>query len=222
MGSSRFGGKPLALIAGQPMILRTLERAKLANCFDRIICATDHVQIAEVCKSAGFEAVLTPNCFTGSDRVAFVASLLHLGLVVNLQGDEPVVSLELLQKVAESISRDSQSWVTAMSPLQNADFSNPNVVKIRVLEGIAKEFTRNTVHGPNWFAHRGIYAYSLERLNEFAALPPSAEEREQSLEQLRIFSRTPIRAVFTPEASMSVDQPSDIVAVEEYLSRSQI
>lgn len=220
MGSSRFPGKPLALIAGKPMILHTLERARQADCFQQIFCATDHIEIAKVVEDAGFRAILTPDCKTGSDRVAFVASLLHLELVVNLQGDEPVASLTLLRQVSEALSWDSQSWVTAMSPLQSADLQNPNVVKVQVIDGFAKAFTRRAVQGEHWFSHRGIYAYSYTHLQEFASLPQAPSEQDESLEQLRIFPQTPIRAIFTSDASLSVDRPSDIAAVESFLLRS--
>ena len=87
MGSSRFPGKPLIKILGKEMIVRTMERARLAHCFDRIVCATDSEEIAEVVSKVGFDYVLTGPAATGSDRVAQAAKVLDLDLVVNLQGD---------------------------------------------------------------------------------------------------------------------------------------
>jgi len=220
MGSTRFPGKPLALINGREMILHTLERARLANCFDRIICATDSQQILTCVKRAGFDAVFTGEHPTGSDRVAEVAVLMRLPLVVNLQGDEPVVSLDLLRQVSNDISLDPSSWVTASSPLNLSELSNPNVVKVRVVDGVARQFSRGTVQGAEWFTHRGIYAYSLEALEEFSQLARTVQEREQSLEQLRVMGRRDICVTHTLEQSLSVDVPSDIAAVEAFLLRS--
>lgn len=220
MGSTRFPRKPLALIQGREMILRTLERARLAGCFDRVICATDSEEISKIVRNAGFDTVLTPSCATGTDRVAYAAALLHLPLVVNLQGDEPVANLELLRQVSEAILQDPGSWVTAASPLQSADQSNSNVVKVRIEDGFAREFTRSPVIGESWSVHRGIYAYSLDALEEFDSLPQSPLERSSSLEQLRILGRRPIRIISTQSVSLSVDVPDDILAVESFLSRS--
>jgi 3-deoxy-manno-octulosonate cytidylyltransferase (CMP-KDO synthetase) len=222
MGSTRFPRKPLALIQGREMILRTLERARLAGCFDRVICATDSEEISKIVRNAGFDAVITPACATGTDRVAFAASLLHLPLVVNLQGDEPVADLDLLRQVSMTLQQDPGSWVTAASPLQPSDFLNTNVVKVRVEDGFASTFTRSTVSGADWWAHRGIYAYSLDALEEFDSLPQSSAERSNSLEQLRIIGLRPIRIVPTQSASLSVDIPDDIYAVESFLSRSNV
>ncbi|MBQ3777200.1 MAG: NTP transferase domain-containing protein, partial [Fibrobacter sp.] len=103
MGSSRFPGKPLVKIGGKEMIVRTLERARLAGCFERIVCATDSEQIAEVVSKAEFEYVMTGACATGSDRVAEAARALDLDLVVNLQGDEPLVEPSVLCDVAREL-----------------------------------------------------------------------------------------------------------------------
>jgi len=202
------------------MIVRTLLRAKEAGCFDRVICATDSQQIASVVERAGFDAVITGSHPTGSDRVAEVSALLNLDLVVNLQGDEPVASLELLRQVAKSISRDASSWVTAMSPLAPSEFSNLNVVKVHIVDGIATDFLRTNPQGEGWHSHRGIYAYSAESLEEFAALPQSVLERERSIEPLRILGRRPIRVITSLDSSISVDVPADIERVTAFLLRS--
>jgi len=203
------------------MILHTLQRAQDARCFERIVCATDSPKIAKVVQKAGFEAVLTGSHPTGSDRVAEACALLHLDLVVNLQGDEPVASLAMLQQVAESISRDTSSWVTAMSPLPSADRTNPNVVKVLSCKGFANDFQREEPVGDDWQTHRGIYAYSAESLDEFFALPQTPLERQRSIEPLRILGRRPIRLLATQEPSLSVDVPADIERVSAFLLRSK-
>ena len=111
MGSSRFPGKPLVKILGKQMIVRTMERALLAECFDRIVCATDSEEVAEAVSRAGFEFILTGPAATGSDRVAFAARALDLDLVVNLQGDEPLVEPSVLCEVAKALANeDAHRW----------------------------------------------------------------------------------------------------------------
>jgi 3-deoxy-manno-octulosonate cytidylyltransferase (CMP-KDO synthetase) len=223
MASSRFPGKPLAPILGVPMIVRVLRRAKAAECFQRILCATDSPEVLRVVEKAGFEGILTPeNMYTGSDRVAWVASLLHLPLVVNLQGDEPVVGLPVLSGLSASLQSEPAAWITASTTPLPGQLESPHCVKVSCdSQGYAVEFTRKPpASGDKMDIHRGLYAYSLDSLEEFAALPPSAAEREHSLEQLRISGRRPIRVISDFQPAQSVDIPADIQRVEA-LIRSQ-
>ena len=219
IGSSRFPGKPLVKIAGKEMIVRTMERAHLAGCFDRIVCATDSEQIAGVVAKAGFEFVLTGPACTGSDRVAAAARALDLDLVVNLQGDEPLVEPEVLRLVAEALENHPDEWVTVACPLNRDEAQVQTVVKVLVEGDYALDFSRSVAveDAARWFQHQGIYAYSRASRDEFSSLPQSALERERSLEQLRIFGRRPIRMVRSPYPSISVDVPSDVSAVEKAL-----
>lgn len=216
MGSSRFPGKPLFKLCGKEMIVRTLERARLAECFDRIVCATDSDQIAEVVSRAGFEFLLTGPANTGSDRVAEAARALDLDLVVNLQGDEPLVEPDVLVDVARELAAHPDCWVSVACPLAPSDAELATVVKVRVENGFAVDFTRHVEpsDAPRWFQHQGIYAYSRVARDEFSALPQSAVEKERSLEQMRIMGRRPIRMVVSRYPSVSVDVPSDAAAVE--------
>lgn len=219
MGSSRYPGKPLVRIAGKEMIVRTMERALLAECFDRIVCATDSEQIAETVSRAGFEFILTGPAFTGSDRVADAARALDLDLVVNLQGDEPLVEPEVLINVAKELEEHPDCWVTVACPLNPAEAQLKTVVKVLVKDGFAVDFTR-TVPPEDahlWYQHQGIYAYSRASRDEFSSLPQNAVELDRSLEQMRILGRRPIRMVQSPYASISVDVPSDVGAVEAAL-----
>lgn len=201
------------------MIVRTMERALLAECFDRIVCATDSEQIAEIVSRAGFEFILTGPAFTGSDRVADAARALDLDLVVNLQGDEPLVEPDVLINVARDLEEHPDCWVTVACPLNPAEAQLKTVVKVLVKDGYAVDFTRTVPEeeAPRWFQHQGIYAYSRAARDEFASLPQSPVELERSLEQMRIMGRRPIRIVQSPFASISVDVPSDVESVERAL-----
>ena len=224
MGSSRFPGKPLLKLNGKEMIVRTMERALLAGCFERIVCATDSHEIESVVKAAGFDCVMTGECATGSDRVAEAAKAMDLDLVVNLQGDEPLVEPSVLRDVARELSEHPDCWVTVACPLEPSEAELKTVVKVLVRGGIAIDFTRSvklaeveTVEAGRWFQHQGIYAYSRKSRDEFASLPQSPVELERSLEQMRILGRRPIRIVESIYPSISVDVPSDATRVEQIL-----
>ena len=221
MGSSRFPGKPLVKILGKEMIVRTLERARLAQCFDRIVCATDSDEIAGVVSKAGFDFVLTGPAATGSDRVSMAAKSLGLDLVVNLQGDEPLVEPELLAKVARTLENHPDEWVTVACPLDPGEATVNSVVKVLVEGDYALDFSRSVAveDASRWFQHQGIYAYSRCCRDEFSSLPQSKLELERSLEQMRVLGRRPIRMVVSPFRSISVDVPSDVSAVEGALKR---
>ena len=222
MGSSRFPGKPLVKILGKEMIVRTLERAVRAECFDRIVCATDSEEIAGVVSRAGFEFVLTGSAATGSDRVAMAAQELGLDLVVNLQGDEPLVEPSVLRDVALALESHPDEWVTVACPLNPAEAELKTVVKVLVKDDYALDFTRSVAveDASRWFQHQGIYAYSRRCRDEFSSLPQSEVEKERSLEQMRILGKRPIRIVQSPYPSVSVDVPSDVAAVEAALTRA--
>ena len=222
MGSSRFPGKPLVKILGKEMIVRTMERAVRAECFDRIVCATDSEEIAGVVSRAGFEFVLTGSAATGSDRVAMAAQELGLDLVVNLQGDEPLVEPSVLRDVASALESHPDEWVTVACPLNPAEAELKTVVKVLVKDDYALDFTRSVAveDASRWFQHQGIYAYSRRCRDEFSSLPQSEVEKERSLEQMRILGKRPIRIVQSPYPSVSVDVPSDLSAVEAALTRA--
>ena len=222
MGSSRFPGKPLVKILGKEMILRTMERAVRSECFDRIVCATDSEEIAGVVSRAGFEFVLTGSAATGSDRVAMAAQALGLDLVVNLQGDEPLVEPSVLRDVASALESHPDEWVTVACPLNPAEAELKTVVKVLVKGDYALDFTRSVAveDASRWFQHQGIYAYSRRCRDEFSSLPQSEVEKERSLEQMRVLGKRPIRIVQSPYPSVSVDVPSDVAAVEAALMRA--
>lgn len=224
MGSSRFPGKPLFKLCGKEMIVRTLERAALAECFDRIVCATDSDEIAEVVSRAGFEFLLTGEAATGSDRVAEAARALDLDLVVNLQGDEPLVEPSVLCDVARTLAENPDCWVTVACPLNPSEALLKTVVKVKVQDGLAVDFTRAVPpeEALRWFQHQGIYAYSRRSRDEFSSLPQSPVELERSLEQMRILGLRPIRIVESSYPSISVDVPSDAEAVEALIHERKL
>lgn len=221
--SSRFPGKPLVSICGRPMILRTLDRAFAAGCFESVVCATDDVRILKTVESAGFEGVLTGPAATGSDRVFEAAKKLGLDLVVNLQGDEPLADMEMLRNVSNALAAEPCSWVSVAAPLASSDRGRESVVKVKMdSRGYALDFSRSVIQGGGeWFRHVGVYAYSAESREEFHSLPQSVVEKERSLEQLRILGKRPIRMVFCTSLSASVDLPSDVQKVEDILKRME-
>ena len=212
MGSSRFPGKPLVKILGKQMIVRTMERALLA----------ESEEVAEAVSRASFEFILTGPAATGSDRVAFAARALDLDLVVNLQGDEPLVEPSVLCNVAAALEAHPDEWVTVACPLEPAEAGLNTVVKVLVKDGYAQDFSRSVANedAHRWFQHQGIYAYSRRCRDEFSSLPQSEVEKERSLEQMRIMGIRPIRIVQSPYPSISVDVPSDVKAVEGALTKS--
>lgn len=199
--------------------MRTMERALLAGCFEHIVCATDSPAIESVVKAAGFDCVMTGECATGSDRVAEAAKQIGLDLVVNLQGDEPLVEPSVLRDVAKDLSEHPDCWVTVACPLNPAEAGLKTVVKVLVRDGVAIDFNRSVPPAEVglWFQHQGIYAYSRESRDEFASLPQSKVELERSLEQMRILGRRPIRIVQSAYPSISVDVPLDAEQVEKIL-----
>jgi len=204
--SSRFPGKPLADIGGKPMVVRVAEQAVKSGATE-VLVATDHREIAAAVENHGFIAVMTRrNHATGTDRIAEVAVKKRYGanrILVNVQGDEPLIDPALIRKVAASLVAHREARIaTACHPIVAAsDISDPNIVKV-VLDnaGYALYFSRAPVpyardayaHGitaaPKLlpvYRHLGIYAYRCGFLRTFTRLKPALIERFEALEQLR-------------------------------------
>ncbi len=225
IGSTRFPAKPLAKISGREMILHTLDRAKEANSFKRIICATDSQEIADLVIENGYEAIITPSdCITGSDRVYYAAQQLDLDLILNVQGDEPVIQPEVLQQMCNALLEGEDGWITAATNLEPEFEDRASVVKVAVDEnGYALDFFRDI--NPKYsklYKHKGIYGYSLKTLKSFSTSEQSESEKLLSLEQLRVFPSTKIKVVLVDQESHSVDIPQDIAIVEEIFERMQV
>ncbi len=212
MASSRLPGKPLLDIGGAPMIVRVWERARLAALATRVLVATDDERIAAVVRAAGGEVAMTrSDHVSGTDRVHEAAAGLDADVVVNVQGDEPFVHPDLIDRLAEAALASGVDVATAGAPLVDAD-APPSVVRAAVDgEGNAIAFSRSTpVHG-RVLHHVGIYAYRRAALESFVALEPSAGERRERLEQLRLLERGfQFRVVEVPGLPLSVDTPEDL------------
>jgi 3-deoxy-manno-octulosonate cytidylyltransferase (CMP-KDO synthetase) len=198
--SSRFPGKPLAVLMGQPMIWHVYQRALEAGAKE-VVVATDDERIAKAAKAFGAEVCMTDiNCESGTDRIAEVAAGRAWAddcVIVNLQGDEPLTSPALLQQVAKNLQQHPQAGIaTLCSPIESLDdFHNPNVVKV-VFDnnGYALYFSRAAIPWPrddsdkaslNAFRHIGLYAYRKSFLSSWSGLEASTLEQLEKLEQLR-------------------------------------
>ena len=228
--SSRFPGKPLALIAGRPMIEHVYRRAAAARAIARVIVATDDRRIADAVAAFGGEAVMTSAAHpTGTDRLAEVASGLDCDIVVNVQGDEPLVAPSMIDQAVAPLAADPglqmSSLRTRLTSL--AEYLDPNVVKVVVDHADnALYFSRAPIPhrrdpGPGdeppagaW-RHIGLYAYRRTFLSRYAGLPPTPLEQAERLEQLRALEHG--YRIVVPETrhrSVGVDTPSDLAEVE--------
>ncbi len=241
MASSRLPDKPLADIAGLPMVVRVAQRAALSQA-SRVVVAADDARIVAACQAHGVEALLTHQDHpSGSDRLAQACQLLGLAgdaLVVNVQGDEPLIAPALINDVARVLAeRPEASMGTAAHAIQElAEFTNPNVVKV-VLDAqqMALYFSRAPI--PWWrdglsegsFAalptpaplrHIGIYSYRARFLQQFPQLPPAPIETLESLEQLRALWHGHRIAVHITHAAPGpgVDTPEDLERVRRLLA----
>ncbi len=233
--SSRLPGKPLADIGGKPMVLRVLERALQAGA-ESVVIATDDVRVQQAVEAAGYQALMTsPEHQSGTERLVEVAETLGWSddtLVVNVQGDEPLIDPALIREAARQlVLHDDAVMATLAHPIHDhADFVNPNVVKVVADEaGYALYFSRAPVPWPrDAFAvhqamphelgalrHIGLYAYRAGFLRTYASLTRSPHERYEMLEQLRVlWHGHRISLGITPIApAPGVDTPEDLERV---------
>jgi 3-deoxy-manno-octulosonate cytidylyltransferase (CMP-KDO synthetase) len=235
LASTRLPGKPLADIAGKPMVVRVAQRAA-ASSADRVVVAADHPSIVQACVSHGVQAVLTrADHATGSDRLAESCELLRLlddDIVVNVQGDEPLIEPALIDAVAGLLQAHPEASIsTAAHAIADvAEFLDPNVVKVVLdAQGLALYFSRAPI--PWWrdgFAagttglppiaplrHVGIYGYRARFLRVFPHLPPAAIEHSEALEQLRAMWHGHRIVVHVTDAAPGpgVDTPQDLERV---------
>jgi 3-deoxy-manno-octulosonate cytidylyltransferase (CMP-KDO synthetase) len=239
--SSRFPGKPLADIAGKPMVVRVAQRAARSGAAG-VVVATDHPEIAQAVARHGFEAVMTRRSHaSGTDRIAEVAAKKRYGarhIVVNVQGDEPLIAPALIRQVAASLAahRDAQI-ATACHPLHDArDLANPNIVKV-VLDnaGYALYFSRAPIpYARDAFArgisslpktlpvyrHLGIYAYRCAFLRAFNRLRPARIEQFEALEQLRALAHgyRICVAISRGAPAPGIDTPHDLQLLRRMLA----
>jgi 3-deoxy-manno-octulosonate cytidylyltransferase (CMP-KDO synthetase) len=231
--STRFPGKPLALIKGKPMIQRVYEQA-LKSKLDAVVIATDDVRIADAVMDFGGQYVMTsPNHRSGTDRCCEALDLLKTkyDAVVNIQGDEPFIDPKQIDLLVDLIVRDDTPLASLAKRIDDADeLFSPNAVKVVVnQEGNAMYFSRNpipfmrNVDRDEWltkgrfYKHIGIYAYKADVLHQVAHMEPSALEQAESLEQLRwLENGLAIRMALSDAENISIDTPDDLHRAEQY------
>lgn len=240
--SSRFPGKPLADLAGKPMVQHVYERA-LESEADRVIIATDDQRIADVAVGFGADVCMTSEDHpSGTDRLQEVVRLQGFyadDIVVNVQGDEPLVPPRVINQVAHNLKAEPEASIATLSePIEDVDsLMNPNVVKVvSDARGRALYFSRapmpwprdqfNTEGGRNqmpegfsWQRHIGIYAYRVKLLNDFVTWPPAPLEETECLEQLRaMWNGAQIHVALADELPPAgVDTPEDLERIRQLL-----
>jgi 3-deoxy-manno-octulosonate cytidylyltransferase (CMP-KDO synthetase) len=226
-GATRFPGKPLALILGKPMIQRVYDNACRANSLAAVIVATDDPRIMAACGDLRIPVRMTsPDHSSGTDRVAEVAGTVDTPLIVNIQGDEPILEPGMIDALVGAMADEGVVMASLMTRVEDpAAFSDRNRVKVVVdKNGFALYFSRAPIpHGTKdgFFQHIGIYGYRKEFLFRFCGLPPSRLERTEKLEQLRALENGyKIKMVETESPTLSVDSPQDIIEVERYLTNN--
>ncbi len=252
--STRFPGKPLADLAGKPMVVHVAERAARSGARE-VVIATDHPDIKCAAEAHGHVAVMTrADHPTGTDRIAEVARRQRYGadeIVVNVQGDEPLIEPQLIRAVARDLARHREAAIaTACHAIASArDFLDPNVVKVVLDEhGYALYFSRSPIPFPRdacaraasrgaapreplrrlpadlpAYRHVGIYAYRGAFLRRFNRLEPVAMERQEALEQLRALAHgyRISVAVLPGPSAAGVDTPQDLARVRRLLAASR-
>jgi 3-deoxy-manno-octulosonate cytidylyltransferase (CMP-KDO synthetase) len=231
--STRFPGKPLALIAGKPLIQHVVEQCQKAKSLSEVIVATDDTRIWEVAQNFCHVEMTRPDHPSGSDRIAEVAERCGGDAVVNIQGDEPLIDPNVIDAVANALNQNEMS--TAATPIKNlAEYDNPNVVKVVVnVAGRALYFSRRTIpylrdaaNRPNneqlaafpFLKHLGIYGFRRETLLRLVKFPVSPLENAEKLEQLRALDNgIGIAVVKVDYDSIGVDMPEDVARVEKIL-----
>ena len=228
--SSRFEGKPLALIGGRPMIQHVYERASQSTLLSELVVATDDRRIFDAVVGFGGRCVMTSDQHpSGTDRVAEVAASRDADIVVNVQGDEPFLSPVTLDELVRPFASDpTLPMSTVMRRIDDdASLADPNVVKVVVnRQGDAMYFSRSLIPYPRRgerrqaFEHIGLYAYRRAFLLELARLEPTVLEQTEALEQLRVLEHGHrIRAVeTTSHLGLSVDTPADLARAEALLA----
>lgn len=236
--SSRLPGKPLADIGGKPMVVRVAERA-MASGADEVVVAVDDVRVQLAVEAAGYRAIMTSQQHaSGTDRLAEVAAILGCAdadILVNVQGDEPLIEPGLIRECALTLAAREQAAIATLAhPLHDVDeFRNANIVKVVTDEqGYALYFSRAPIPWPrDAFAsgeslpqdmpvlrHIGLYAYRAQFLRAFTSLAPAPLERWEMLEQLRaLWHGYRIAVAVTPNApGAGVDTPEDLARVRKH------
>lgn len=231
--STRFPGKPLFPILGEPMFAHVLRRAARCPELSRVVLATDDARIHAAAVERGFEAVMTnAEHPSGSDRVLQAATLLDLpadAVVVNIQGDEPAIEPGLISALLRLFVDPAVRMATPVRPITADEAASPHVVKAvwSASTGRALYFSRAPIpfhrdaQQVRFWGHVGLYAYRLDTLHTLGRLEPSPLERAEKLEQLRALEAgVPIHVVTTEYAGFGVDTPEDVARAEQLLQET--
>ena len=230
--STRFPGKPLKLLRGLPVIAHVCAAASKVRNLSRVYVATDDERIAEAVEHSGHTAIMTrsDHC-CGTDRIVEALGKLDVtpDIVVNIQGDEPLIDPVAVEKAIDALEGSDADWSTLVYPVSREEAQNPNKVKV-VLDqkGRALYFSRAPIPYPrddfkaSYFAHIGLYCYKREALLSFAKMPASPLEQSEKLEQLRALENgMKIVCVKVDGAAPGIDTPEDLAATEEILKNRE-
>ncbi len=233
-GSTRFEAKPLALIAGKPMIQRVYEQAAAADSVTEVAVATDDQRIVNAVRDFGGQAVMTSDtCRSGTDRAYEAARFLGMSgsdIVVNVQGDQPVFEPVCIDEVTAPLRKNPEVGMTtlAFAIVNEREITDPKDVKMVFdQDGWALYFSRATIPHDrdgdmafDFFKHLGVYAYTVDFLEKFCLLPEAPLEKIEKLEQLRALEHgMGIKVVVTRHDSPEVDLPEDIARIEALLAK---
>jgi 3-deoxy-manno-octulosonate cytidylyltransferase (CMP-KDO synthetase) len=224
--SSRFPNKVVAPILGKPMIQYVWEAAAQSG-LERVVIATDSHEIVRVITQFGGNFELTPpDLPSGTDRVAWVAKDAPEEIIVNIQGDEPLIDPNAIRELVSAFSDPEVEMATlAVEKSMGPEWSDPNIVKVKVASnGFAEKFFRENPAGrqENFLRHIGIYAFRKPVLMRFVELPPSEGEQRYRLEQLRALENgIAIRVILLEKDTIAVDTCRDIEKVERYLLKEK-
>lgn len=234
--STRFPGKPLASINGKPLIQHVWERVSKAQSLNRVIVATDDERIFKTVKEFGGEAEMTlQNHSTGTDRISEVAKNIDADIIVNVQGDEPLIEPDVIDEAVKPLMNNSEILMATLKTriINNEELKDPNVVKVVTDKNdFALYFSRFTIPyvrdtdsqpHPAHYKHIGIYVYKKDFLLKFAQMKPTLLEEAEKLEQLRALENGyKIKVVKTEYNSIGVDTPEDLEKVKEILKNKNL
>ncbi len=233
--STRFPGKPLADLGGKPLIQWVYERAREASTIDTVYVATDDERIAAAVKDFGGNACMTSTeCHSGTDRIAEAVGSINgdIDIVVNVQGDEPLISPRTIDATVNGLLQSPECMVSTPAVPINAEeaFTSPHVVKVVFdVRGVALYFSRSPIpssarrtappeDGVYGYKHLGLYVYRREILEQFSRMPPARLEETEKLEQLRLLENgVPIKVVAVEEDSSGIDTPDELASLRQRL-----
>jgi 3-deoxy-manno-octulosonate cytidylyltransferase (CMP-KDO synthetase) len=222
--SERFPGKPLALIKGKPMIQRVYEAAAKARLLDELIIATDDKRISDVATNLGAEVRMTSTShLSGTDRAAEVAKEVKMPIIINIQGDEPLLREEMIDELVQTLQDEAIPMATLAARVNDINLlKDSNTIKVVVdKKGFALYFSRSPLPfqaTDYFFQHIGIYGYQRDFLLAFSQMKQTRLEKAENLEQLRVLENGfKIKIIETPFLTIGVDSPQDIIKVENYL-----